>query len=362
MNHTLGIIGFGGMASGYHYATTCREDVPFTTTAVFDLRESQRALAKEKGLAVFDNLQDFLASHLFEMVLVATPNNMHCPMACAAMEAGYHVMVEKPVAMSSAEVETMIETSKRTGKLFTVHHNRRWDRDFLIVKQAFADGLVGKPFTIESRIHGNLRDDGQGGLHGWRAFEDHGGGMLLDWGVHMLDQLLFLIDEPLVSVSANILSHRGRPVDDYSKVILTFASGLCAQMEVTTFTPLKLPRWYIVGEEGALTMDAIDAPHAVVRHVDKSHMLRGNVFAYNMTEVSERPDESFIVDKSTTFEYPSADRMPPQDWASLYKNLGGVLDGTEELVVKPEQVLRCFRVIEAAFTSAREHRTILFNE
>ena len=103
--HKIGLIGYGSIASGYHTDTFKREDVPFELAAVFDIRESQRNLAAERGYKVFDNLKDFLDSRLFEMVTIAVPNNNHCPIAIACLEAGYHVMVEKPAALSCAEIE-----------------------------------------------------------------------------------------------------------------------------------------------------------------------------------------------------------------------------------------------------------------
>jgi len=354
--HKLGLIGYGTIASGYHTDTLAREDVDFELAAVFDIRESQRELARSRGYRVFDNLKDFLDSHLFEFVTIAVPNNNHCPLACAALEAGYHVMVEKPAALTSAEIEKMIETSKKCGKIFTVHHNRRWDRDFLIVKQALDEGILGKLHTIESRIHPRAKEGG--GLPGWRSFKDHGGGMFLDWGIHMLDQMLYMMKEKPVSVSANIANLRGSEVDGWSRLVLTWESGMNAIVEVSTFTPLWLPRWYAAGDMGTLSMDFIGNSCANVRRIAKFHRESGKALAYTVDAPVERDVTGFWVDKYEEFTYPSPENTPPQDWASLYKNLAGVLDGREELVVKPEEVLFCFKVIEAAFKSSEEKRSI----
>lgn len=221
MNYRIGYIGFGGMAGGYHYDTAMREDVPFTPTAVYDVNPDRRAYAESKGLKTFDNIGDFLASRLFDIVLVATPNQFHCPYVCAALEAGYHAMSEKPVAMTSAEIERMIATAKKAGRVFTVHHNRRWDRDCLIVKEALEAGYCGNLITVENRIH--AKNGGNGHMFGWRELADHGGGMLGDWGVHMLDQTLYLFDGPIQSVFASVKTIRSYDVDDYAKIIIRFA-------------------------------------------------------------------------------------------------------------------------------------------
>ena len=346
MQYRIGYIGFGGMASGYHYDTAMREDVPFIPTAVFDLRESQRNLAKERGLAAFDNLQDFLDSRLFDFVLVATPNQYHCPMVCAALDAGYHAMSEKPVAMSVSEVEQMIAHAKAAGKMFTVHHNRRWDRDYLILREALDSGKIGCVHSFENRIHCK---DGNGQMFGWRNYADHGGGMLLDWGIHMLDQTLDLVREPVKSVFADVRPIRSE-VDDYAKLLIRFESGITAQMEVSTFSPIPLPKWIAYGDKGAIVVDECCGDKGMMRYVESAHGDARADMVYPDSTVAERAAETYSIDK--WIEQPLPLTEQPQDWASLYKNVGAALDGTEELRVTPESVLRCFKVIEAAFKSA----------
>ena len=355
MQHKIGYIGFGGMASGYHCGTARREDVPFTPVAAYDINPDSRARAVEHGLKAYDNLDEFLASRTFDFVVVATPNQFHCPMVCRVLEAGYDVMCEKPVAMTSAEVELMIATAEKHGRLFTVHHNRRWDRDFMIAKQSIENGDIGKPFMIENRVHSA---DGAGTMNGWRAFPDHGGGMLVDWGVHMLDQVLYLIREPVKTVSATVRPLNSEEVDDYSKIIITFESGLVAQVEVTTYSPIPLPKWIAYGDRGALIVPDFSGNNAKVRRIKKGKFTHGEALGYTETEVIRRPQRNYRIEEWEEFPLPHSEI--PQDWASLYKNVGAALDGKEELIVKPAQVLRCFKVIEAAVKSSKEGVTVKF--
>ena len=355
--HNIGLIGYGTMGGGYHKDSLTRDDIDLRLSAVYDIREERRELARAKGFNVYDTLEEFFASKAFEMVIIAVPNNNHCPLACMAMEAGYHVMVEKPAAMSCAEIEKMIEVSKKCGKIFTVHHNRRWDRDYLIVKDVLSQGVLGKLHTIESRVH-PLTSEG-GGRTGWRLIKSHGGGMFLDWGIHMLDQMLLLIDEPLVSVYANFASLRGHEIDDFSRIVLTYESGLNAVVEVSTFTPLAMPRYYIVGDQGALTVDKVRDGKCHIRRIAESHYEDREYDMYTVDTNTKLPAKHFVIDKIEEYDYPA--EPPRQDWAiNLYRNLGEVLDGKAELEVKPEQVLHCFRVIEAAIESAENHRVVLF--
>ncbi len=355
MTHKLGIIGFGGMAMGHHLRSIAAEDVPFEAVAAYDIDPVRLENAVKNGLKAYDNLDEFLASHEFDLVLVATANNYHCEMACRALEAGYNVMVEKPAAMSSAELQKMIDTAEKAGKLFTVHQNRRFDPDFMKIKQAIAEDAVGKPFLIESRIHSA---NGNGMMYGWRGMEDHGGGMLLDWGVHMLDQLLWLIKEPIKTVSANVIRLWSEEVDDYSKVIITFESGLVAQMEVTTYSPQVLPRWYVLGDKGAMTMQTMNDPTAHVRRIKEDYTEPFESPAFIDNKVIYRHQELHKVREFEELEAPSV--MPSGSWSSVYKNIAGVLDGTEELIVKPAEVLRVLRVIEAAFESSKTGTAVRF--
>ena len=356
MAYKLGIIGFGGMAGGYHVDAVRRADVPFEPVAAYDIDPARLAYAKERGLAAYDNLDDFFAHEGgFDLVLVGTPNNYHCEMACRAMEAGFNVMSEKPAAMTSEELQRMIDTSERTGRLFTVHQNRRWDRDFMMIKTAIENGDIGKPYMIESRIQS---PNGNGDMYNWRGMKDHGGGMLLDWGVHMLDQICWLIREPIKSVSANVFPLWSEEVDDYSKVIITFESGLVAHMEVVTYSPIPLPRWMVYGDRGAMTMQDMGDPTVKVRRIKKDENKVIDVPAFIDHKVITRKQKRHFIEEFEELEV--SDVGAGGDWGSVYKNIAGVLAGTEELIVKPCEVMRTFRVIEAAFKSAAEGKTVQF--
>ena len=356
MAYKLGIVGFGGMAGGYHVDAVRRADVPFEPVAAYDIDPARLAYAKERGLAAYDNLDDFFAHEGgFDLVLVGTPNNYHCEMACRAREAGFNVMSEKPAAMTSEELQRMIDTSERTGKLFTVHQNRRWDRDFMMIKTAIENGEIGKPYMIESRIQS---PNGNGDMYNWRGMKDHGGGMLLDWGVHMLDQICWLIKEPIKSVSANVFPLWSEEVDDYSKVIITFESGLVAHMEVVTYSPIPLPRWMVYGDRGAMTMQDMGDPTVKVRRIKKDENKVIDVPAFIDHKVITRKQKRHFIEEFEELEV--SDVGAGGDWGSVYKNIAGVLAGTEELIVKPCEVMRTFKVIEAAFKSAAEGKTVQF--
>ena len=348
MLHKVGYIGFGGLGSGYHYNVTLREDINFEAVAVFDVRKSQRELAESRGLKAFDNLQDFLDSKLFDFVIIATPNNHHCRMACAALEAGYDVLCEKPIAMSLAEAEKMYETAEKCGKLLIVHQNRRFDKNFLIVKQAIYEGLIGNPYQLETRE----QFAGVGCPRGWRGFEDHGGGMLYDWGVHLIDQMMYLIEEPVKDVYCKLHKINNKEVDAYVNITLTFKSGIKVIADVNPFACIPLPRFACYGDMGAILVDKEGNA--------KLNKLKDKEFYETAWEAY--PDGKNIVYRrmrdvrSSGFEMIDLNERYPdivQDWGVFYQRLEGVLDRTEYPIVRKEEVLNVLRVIEACFESAK---------
>ena len=195
MKYNLAIIGYGGMG-GWHHASLKSKVPEINVVGAYDIRPEIKEKIEANGLYAYGSAEELLADPKIDIVTIAVPNNFHKDYAIAALRAGKNVVCEKPVTMNSAELCEIIAVSKETGKLFTVHQNRRWDRDYRIIKKVLESGMIGKPYFIESRVQGS-----RGAMFGWRGYKENGGGMLLDWGVHLLDQLLFLVPSKVVSVS-----------------------------------------------------------------------------------------------------------------------------------------------------------------
>ena len=184
----VAIVGYGGMG-GWHVKKISTSDV-VELAGIWDIKEERREVAKENGIHVYSSYEDLLADPTVEIVTVAVPNECHLPLSGQAMKAGKNVISEKPVALNSGELAEMIACSEETGKVFSVHQNRRWDADFLMAKQIYESSELGDIFCIESRVHGSRGIPGD-----WRGKKEHGGGMILDWGVHLIDQILHIVGE-----------------------------------------------------------------------------------------------------------------------------------------------------------------------
>ena len=131
--HNLAIVGFGGMA-GWHYDLIEKLE-NLSVSGIWDIKEERREYARSRQIPVYESLEDLLADETVDLVLVATPNDVHKSIAIAAMAAGKNVVSEKPVTLCSEDLQEMIKASETYGKFLTVHQNRRWDEDFLTVKK-----------------------------------------------------------------------------------------------------------------------------------------------------------------------------------------------------------------------------------
>ena len=152
-------------------------------------------------------------------------------------------------------------------------------------------------------------------------FEDHGGGRFGDWGIHMLDQMLYLIDEPIHSVWGQVRSIRSGEVDDYSKVLITFESGLTAQVEASTFSPITLPKWYACGDKGAIIVPEITGNNASMRCIKKATESVTDSIIYPNSNVDIRPYNDYKVTEWEKVDLPLSPylrighpftKMPPQ--------------------------------------------------
>ncbi len=251
------IIGYGGMGS-YHQKELMPHEL-VNVVGVYDIAQKAQDKAREASLTVYNSLEQVLKDVSVEAVLIATPNDVHKALSIAALRAGQQVICEKPVAMNVGELDDILAVAAETGNTFMVHQNRRWDPDFLVIRELYQNGQIGDLFQIESRVQG------ANGIPGdWREQAEHGGGMLLDWGVHLIDQILWLIDSPVKSMAADFSYVLGQEVGDGFILYLTFENGIRSLIEVGTTNYSQLPRWYVKGLNGAAKIDDWDLSGEIV--------------------------------------------------------------------------------------------------
>ena len=347
--HKMGIIGFGGMGGSHHGRVGNSKDGLdcIQVVAAYDIREEALDDAREKGITAYTSLDEFLASDI-DMVTVATPNNSHRELCIRALSAGKHVVCEKPVTMNAAELTDIIAAAKKSGKVFSVHQNRRWDPDFLVVKKILMEqNALGKPYYIESRVQGS-----QGTLHGWRGAKINGGGMLYDWGIHLLDQMMWMIPYKIKEVYANLFKVKSAECDDNFKLHLYFENDIYALVEIDTNCFIPYPRWHISGVGGTMIIEDWKGNGKMIKGIPGEA-----VWVENLIYTSGGPTRSMYPRRPETIEETKVDGIET-NWFDYYRNIVDVIDNGAELIVKPEESLRVMKVIDAAFESSKTGKSI----
>ena len=339
------IIGYGGM--GNWHVRLLKELQEFDVKGIYDIREDRCKAAEESGLKAYPSLEAVLADSEVRLVTVAIPNDVHKEVCIRAMQAGKNVVCEKPVALDSSEFREMTETAKSCGVLLSVHQNRRWDHDYRTVKRIFDEKTLGPVFNIESRVHGSRGIPGD-----WRNQRVHGGGMLLDWGVHLLDQILQIADSrKLLSVYAQFDYVTNEECEDGFKILLEFEGGLHSLVEVGTSNFINLPRWYMTGENGsALVTDwNLDGKVVMVTDSEKRDAVPV-VTAAGLTKTMAPRTEDTIK------KYPLPEVCG--DIKEYYRNIKASIEGKEEQLVRNDEIMRVMRLIDTVFLSAAKNQVI----
>ena len=366
----VAIVGCGGMGGGHAVAigsgsgqtfwkndgTKGRERLPGDTdiskkmvlAGTFDIKEERQEWARGLGYHTYSSLEEILADDKVDVVLIATPNDDHKDIAIRSMRAGKHVLCEKPVMMNSKDLEDVMAVAKETGRVFYPRQNRRWDKDYLTMKKIFDEKLIGDVYHVESRYQGSRGIPGD-----WRGIKAKGGGMMFDWGVHLLDRLVLMIPGKIKKVYAHMTHVTNDEVDDGFIMNMTWESGITATVEVGTCNFITLPNWYMTGDQGTATIkDFRDAGHMVIlkswEDKDATPILMGEGLSKTMAPR----------DAGSTDDLPLPDFT--YDHNELYSNLCDVINGKAEQIVTNEQALRILKLMEAALESDATGNTVDF--
>lgn len=211
-------------------------------------RSGNSAVGKYPNTRVVRTFEEVLQDSQIELVVICSPNTTHFPYAKAAMEAGKHVVVEKPFTNTSEEALELIKVSNRTGKICSVYQNRRYVADFLTMKQIISQGLLGEPREFFAHYDRYRPDPRTYGL--WREEPLPGSGIFYDLGPHLIDQALVLFGHPEY-IQADIRKMKSySQVDDYFDVRLEYAN-LIVTLHASMLVREMGPRYMIHGTKGS---------------------------------------------------------------------------------------------------------------
>lgn len=350
----IGIIGHGFM--GHEHETMLTQLEGYRVIGFAD-RDPVCLEDVKPGLKRYESSDALIQDPEVQVVLIAANNNQHHDLVIRAAKAGKDIICEKPVAMSLSQLDEMEAACKEQGVKFTVHHQRRFDPDFRTAKNVYDSGTLGNVYTIKSSLYGF-----NGNMHDWHVRISEGGGMLYDWGVHLLDQILWMIPGvKLNSVFADIRNVINEEVDDYFKILMRFENGVMAEVELGTYYLSDKMHdkwferhWFIGGDQGSAYVDGFEPEGKIVR---TNGLLRNVSGQRTMTAAG--PTRSFgppPEGKIFTEELPIAHTSH----ADYFENYKRAYAGEEEFLVKIPETRRVLRLMDAVRESGRTGKSIDF--
>ncbi|MFI8085415.1 Gfo/Idh/MocA family oxidoreductase [Kitasatospora sp. NPDC086009] len=341
----VAVVGYGLAGAAFHaplIATTpgMRLDAVVTTDPG---RREQLRKDHPQARAVDTTEQLLTTPDALDLLVIASPNRTHVPLARAALEAGVSVVVDKPVAGTAAEAAALVELAEARGLMLTVFQNRRWDADFLTVRRLIADGTLGRVHRFESRFERWWPEP----FGVWQESADpvEVGGILPDLGSHLVDQALTLFG-PAVQVYAEVDTRRdGAVIDDDVFLALTHAGGVRSHLWMSALSGQFGPRMRVLGDRSAYTVHGLDP---------QEHALRaGRRPGPGWGEVPEE-DRGLLGTGDGAAAHPSV----PGDYPSFYAGVVRALNESAPAPVDPRDAVSALVVMEAARRSAAEGRTI----
>ncbi len=341
----VAMIGYG--AIGFEHGTAISNVTGLTYAVVCDRNEERLATARQAfpGIRTCTDLNEVAEDPDIDLVIVSTPPNTHAAISMQMLRAGKHVVSEKPFCLTTAEANEMIALAKDYQRTLTVYQCRRWDPDFLAIQQVINNGTIGNVFHMETFIGGYSHP-----CDYWHSHEPISGGVFYDWGSHYLDWILQLIPERVVSVRG--VEHKRVWYDvtnaDQSSVYLQFAGGQEAEFMHSDIAAVMKPKWYILGERGAIV------GHWRQETV-KSRRWSGDLIEERLAPSEALPDITVYTRDRNAAIHEQHIMLPVAPLYPFHRNLANHLHNDEPLAVPPEESRRNIAVMEAAKYSAAHH-------
>lgn len=337
------LIGYGSVAENVHapLISVC-EDLELV--AVVE-RNQEKSKVKYPHVRVFKSLEELLEADAADLIVIVTPNEYHFSQANLALEAGKHVVVDKPVTINSKEAEELKESAEIKGLVLSVFQNRRLDGDIQTIKKIIHEDILGRIVHFEShfdRFRPHLVDN-------WREKEVPGNGITYDLGTHLIDQALMLFGKPNW-IYAEILKQRtGAVADDFFDITMMY-EGINVRLTASVLANAPIPRFMILGEKGSYSKYGLD--------VQEKAFKAGQIPEGINWGMEDSGAWGKLYLENATISYPTE----RGDYRIFYQNIADAILGKSLPEVKMQEAIDVLKIIEAAFLSNKEGRRIYQEE
>ncbi len=338
-----------GMSGQIFHAPFISIHPGFELTAI---TERSKELSKERYPAaqIVRSVEELVNIKDLELVVINTPDSTHYEYARLALNAGKHVIVEKPFTTTVEQGEELTALARKKGLMLSIYQNRRWDSDFLTVKEVIRKGLTGRLVEFESTFP-RFRNFVKPGT--WKETGKQGGGITYNLGAHLIDQAIQLFGMPEALFADIDILRDGGMVDDYF-IIHLLRCQKAPDIKITLKSSYLMcelePRFVLHGTSGSFVKYGLDRQEADLTAglmPDTPHWGEEDEAIWGTLHTQ-------IDGVDTRYKYPSL----KGNYAGFYTNIYEYLRNNQPLEVKPEDVLNVIRLIEAAHLSSREKRVI----
>jgi len=340
----VGLIGFGLGGRCFH-APVIRAVDGLRLAAILQ-RSGDSAAQLYPDARIVRKVDEMLAIDSLSLIAISTPNQTHFPLAKRCLEAGKHVVVDKPFSTSVAEAVELLQLAKKLGRVLSVYHNRRFDADFQALRKTVAAGDLGRVVRFED-TYDRFRPTSKPGA--WREKPGPGSGILFDLAPHLIDQALMLLGTPQAVTGDVRTERRGFATDDAFDIFLHYPEGARALLRATMMSANPRPRLVVLGEKGGYLKREFDPLEP---------NLRNGQIPTGPSWVVEKPEnfgELTVMENGNniTRKIPSMG-----DWREFYANVRDAILGKAPLLVTPQQILDVMVVLELTLESSSKRCAI----
>lgn len=245
----MGLLAYGAIGDEHNKAVAATSGLNLTAVCDTNPDRLNAALLISPAAKTFTDANELLDSGELDLVVISTPPNSHYQWAKQALTRGIHVVLEKPMALTAAQCDELMALASKAELLLVVYQNRRYDLDFLTMKQLIDSGAIGEVFHYESFVGGYSKPCSY-----WHSDAAVSGGAIFDWGSHFIDQILAIVKSKVAAVSGlnqkRVWDHVTNA--DHAQVVITFTDGVQATFINSDLAAARKPKYFVLGTKGAL--------------------------------------------------------------------------------------------------------------